>query len=715
MTYVCLGRTRFCRKRFNVCNLCVVVFIGIDIVVLYYLGGVQLCGLPHGVVLVLILCYAQIGVGLFGDVYHKASEYGLSAEGAFDDTMSASVALTVLLTTENFPDVFRPAFHHDKFTALVYFLSYFLIGVWMTMSLLLAIIFTTYKEKCTDKVARTQQAEQKSLLTAYIIMQDSGEPLDFMKWCMLLKHVLFDSLDSDGDEMITIEEFFRLPEVLNYRLHRSVIQTDAEEGSTLRSWMRRTMDKPALSLGQLADTEVACPPQTRPAYQRCLCRISFFGRVPVGYQAFIRGAHWLTVINSVVVALRGCGAPASIGFTSSALGGAITLRDDLDGCLQGLAKMPDEGRMMLAGINLLILLMFAAELICRWCKLGTNGLYREWGLDFLVVAASLVCGFGNAFDIYNTVSWMYPYMSALQVLRILSTRKEFRSLVETFFECLPMVLEMVTVTFCILYFYSVVGMELFSTSIVGDVPYCSKGGDSPVNTGDAKKDICLDDIENFQTPGHAMLALFQIITSNNWNDVMYPNVVANIKISGTGFPGYFYFISFFTLMVLLVINLMTCLVIDIYESRRDVIEREGQKAQQLRYAQEAGGEVVYTLVQVRDWTRKLMGRRPHETQSEALEQSIITLEEEVAQQEVKHLQAVLRARDQPVDGVWSNEMLEKLVTMETKDWQQVLGSAHASPARCRPARPPSARDSGSDEEDSEIPPADSPIRCGDLE
>ncbi|KAK3278480.1 hypothetical protein CYMTET_13586 [Cymbomonas tetramitiformis] len=727
MTYVCLGRTRFCRKRFNVCNLCVVVFIGIDIVVLYYLGGVQLRltralrplliishvrwlrqvvstilkTIPRvsdlfGVVLVLILCYAQIGVGLFGDVYHKASEYGLSAEGAFDDTMSASVALTVLLTTENFPDVFRPAFHHDKFTALVYFLSYFLIGVWMTMSLLLAIIFTTYKEKCTDKVARTQQAEQKSLLTAYIIMQDSGEPLDFMKWCMLLKHVkpsphlgidgallelapgclppisaepalqtrralisaprlcpqvLFDSLDSDGDEMITIEEFFRLPEVLNYRLHRSVIQTDAEEGSTLRSWMRRTMDKPALSLGQLADTE-----------------------------AFIRGAHWLTVINSVVVALR------------------------------GLAKMPDEGRMMLAGINLLILLMFAAELICRWCKLGTNGLYREWGLDFLVVAASLVCGFGNAFDIYNTVSWMYPYMSALQVLRILSTRKEFRSLVETFFECLPMVLEMVTVTFCILYFYSVVGMELFSTSIVGDVPYCSKGGDSPVNTGDAKKDICLDDIENFQTPGHAMLALFQIITSNNWNDVMYPNVVANIKISGTGFPGYFYFISFFTLMVLLVINLMTCLVIDIYESRRDVIEREGQKAQQLRYAQEAGGEVVYTLVQVRDWTRKLMGRRPHETQSEALEQSIITLEEEVAQQEVKHLQAVLRARDQPVDGVWSNEMLEKLVTMETKDWQQVLGSAHASPARCRPARPPSARDSGSDEEDSEIPPADSPIR-----
>ncbi|KAK3269586.1 mitochondrial thiamine pyrophosphate transporter, partial [Cymbomonas tetramitiformis] len=307
-------------------------------------------------------------------------------------------------------------------------------------------------------------------------------------------------------------------------------------------------------------------------------------------------------------------------------GGNVVISDVGGGGNLGLAKMPDEGRMMLAGINLLILLMFAAELICRWCKLGTNGLYREWGLDFLVVAASLVCGFGNAFDIYNTVSWMYPYMSALQVLRILSTRKEFRSLVETFFECLPMVLEMVTVTFCILYFYSVVGMELFSTSIVGDVPYCSKGGDSPVNTGDAKKDICLDDIENFQTPGHAMLALFQIITSNNWNDVMYPNVVANIKISGTGFPGYFYFISFFTLMVLLVINLMTCLVIDIYESRRDVIEREGQKAQQLRYAQEAGGEVVYTLVQVRDWTRKLMGRRPHETQSEALEQSIITLE-----------------------------------------------------------------------------------------
>ncbi|KAK3253194.1 hypothetical protein CYMTET_37544 [Cymbomonas tetramitiformis] len=124
-TYKCLGRNRFCRKKFNLCYLATLAVTTFDILFVYLILGYKLRPtralrplfiISHvrwlrqqlstilktipkvfdlfRLVIVMILCYAIIGVKLFKDAYHDAPEYGLSADGVFDNTYSACVALS---------------------------------------------------------------------------------------------------------------------------------------------------------------------------------------------------------------------------------------------------------------------------------------------------------------------------------------------------------------------------------------------------------------------------------------------------------------------------------------------------------------------------------------------------------------------------------------------------------------------------------------------
>lgn len=95
----------------------------------------------------------------------------------------------------------------------------------------------------------------------------------------------------------------------------------------------------------------------------------------------------------------------------------------------------------------------------------------------------------------------------------------------------------------VFYIYGVVGMELFH--------------------GALKKKPSDYDPENFDTFLNAMLALFQISTTNNWNDVMFSLIHS--------FSSSFYFVSFFFIVCIIMVNILTSFVIDTYST---YIEKE---------------------------------------------------------------------------------------------------------------------------------------------
>ena len=57
----------------------------------------------------------------------------------------------VLLTTTNYPDIALPAYSDNRFYIL-FFLTYLLIGFYLFMSMLLAVVYSNFKNRYLDKL-----------------------------------------------------------------------------------------------------------------------------------------------------------------------------------------------------------------------------------------------------------------------------------------------------------------------------------------------------------------------------------------------------------------------------------------------------------------------------------------------------------------------------------------------------------------------------------
>jgi hypothetical protein len=124
-------------------------------------------------VFILLMMFAYLGVILFSassniDVYHNTQtiEYNnvllqgslvnitstqflvFPTSAYFVDFSEALFSLQVLLTTNNFPDILVTAFHTNKWV-FFYFFVFILIGLYFLYPLLLASIFSTFRDRAT--------------------------------------------------------------------------------------------------------------------------------------------------------------------------------------------------------------------------------------------------------------------------------------------------------------------------------------------------------------------------------------------------------------------------------------------------------------------------------------------------------------------------------------------------------------------------------------
>jgi hypothetical protein len=119
--------------------------------------------------------YSLLGHALFHGLYHEL-QY---PDQNFETPHNAMVALVILLTTENYPDILHPAYDYSPWLGVSFFWSYIIIGIWLFMSLLLAVICEFYEEQHTIKVMDTRLKEQKNLLvvrhfTSLVVILEFG-------------------------------------------------------------------------------------------------------------------------------------------------------------------------------------------------------------------------------------------------------------------------------------------------------------------------------------------------------------------------------------------------------------------------------------------------------------------------------------------------------------------------------------------------------------
>eukprot|EP00467_Chlorarachnion_reptans_P004554 CAMPEP_0114493652 /NCGR_PEP_ID=MMETSP0109-20121206/4221_1 /TAXON_ID=29199 /ORGANISM="Chlorarachnion reptans, Strain CCCM449" /LENGTH=486 /DNA_ID=CAMNT_0001670613 /DNA_START=242 /DNA_END=1703 /DNA_ORIENTATION=+ len=163
-------------------------------------------------------------------------------------------------------------------------------------------------------------------------------------------------------------------------------------------------------------------------------------------------------------------------------------------------------------------------------------------------------------------------LRAFRVLRIVTTSKKLTKLIRGIFGAMQTVLWlMVVVTMAwmndnnklrwrantpiwkvlllvIFYIFVVIGMQTFSYRAVGKSPY--------------------QKIESFDGFWPAMLSLFQITTTNNWNDVMF-TVLPDTRLQYSLF-----FISFYFIVCMVILNVVTTLIIQGFSKNQEFVEQE---------------------------------------------------------------------------------------------------------------------------------------------
>ena len=210
----------------------------------------------------------------------------------------------------------------------------------------------------------------------------------------------------------------------------------------------------------------------------------------------------------------------------------------------------------------------------------------------------------------------------VRIFRLFSVFPALREIVATFARCGEVIVVLLACLLCLGYSYACIGMETFSSQVTGPRDLCVEYLEAhntdydyhvedytpsppppppspsplprpPDGLQPPKTLPCLDPIENFEDPWRALLALFQVTTSNNWNAVMYPNVAT---LSATwGSPGrvcaVLYFVSFYVAAVLILVNILTSLVMEMFgltwRAQKRRADEEEERARAARAARAA--------------------------------------------------------------------------------------------------------------------------------
>ena len=534
---------------------------------------------------VLILAWATLGVQLYQGAYDVED---VDDRGNFDNAFDGAVAMTVLLTTENFPDVMRPALGFvatrvngvPKPVTACFFVSFIVLGVWLGMSLWTSVIFETYKQQHRNKVRGARAREQKALIAAYSVLRDApaNERLDAETWIAVAMkaragltaahaRALFETLDRNGDGMIDVDAFLETCDALRARVARAPALVGEEDATPLDVERNVRRDDEVFETLETLETFVS---PARTSTERFRHAIGSFVRS----SRFAFASRALAYFQTAVICARRRDAGADADALVDWLDGACVFLFALEmavktaaACLRadGVPKRTRDGTFVCASS-------------------GARGFVAAHGFDFVLALVS-VASFLNP----RAAGPAFRRKTApFRVLRLVSTDPAQRRIVSTFARCARVIGTLLAVLACVVYAYACVGLELFGSEVTRRRGYCVSADETSADetSGDvgfadfadfadfaeaenatSAAAPCLDREENFETPWNAFLALFQVATSNNWHNILYPNAAA-MRVGGAGEIGrvfaVFYFVSFYFVAVLLLVNILTSLVLEMF-------------------------------------------------------------------------------------------------------------------------------------------------------
>lgn len=500
-----------------------------------------------------IFVFAIVGMLLF-----QGSEEGSTY---FPDIWTSSMSLLILLTTANFPDIMMPAYREHR-GYFFYFFVFLLIAYYFGTNLILATVYNSYRRQFEEKAAEYRRRTQEALTVAFHLLDvHNCNQIDIELCVMLLKELerpafaVFDYETSRveiqntkqmvadlqaahraaGMTGISQDYFSRL--VASMQLNKKKNRKWGKFKDKLKPKGTTSPTNTVAEGGSLPSSHAGSGSSLPPALVQL-----------VTHEWFEYAVDFIVLANSLVLAKQAdtvarcsaaeqAGSAAQIWEGEGACGSELQIWDIIEP---------------------MFTVAYCCEMLVKLLVYGVNGYMSSETncFDGVITISCLVGEFVRVFaHTGRHATRLILLVRFARVGRLLATIKRFNVIFATFLQLLPSFTTLFLMISALFYVYAAIGVDVFGGKVRVDHPLLQPNSTDPDGAAFGQAGYYANNFNDFAS---ALVTLFELMVVNNWFVIMNGVTVVSHKYAPL------YFISFWMITVMVVMNLVVAFVLEAF-------------------------------------------------------------------------------------------------------------------------------------------------------
>ncbi|CAN4104961.1 unnamed protein product [Withania somnifera] len=398
------------------------------------------------------------------------------------------------------------------------FVLYVLLGVYFVTNLVLAVVYDSFKSELVKQVAEKDRRRLSTLKKAFTLIDDSNNGFLDKKQCILLfeelnKYRTLPKISGDDFEAI----FTELDDTGDFKINLD----EFADLCTAIGLRFQKEDVPSIFEG---------------------CPTFYHSPASEKLRDFVRGATFEYIIVFVLL----------VNLV------AVIIETTLD--IQN-----NSGQTFWQKVEFIFGWLYVIEMALKVYTYGFENYWRDGQNRFdFVITWVIVIGETATFVAPNDLTflsngeWIRYLLIArmLRLIRLLLHVAQYRGFVATFLTLIPSLMPYLGTIFCILCFYCSLALQVYLWGIV------NTGNPNLASTDLADNDYYLF---NFNDYPSGMVTLFNLLVMGNWQVWMQ----SYKELTGTAWT-YVYFVSFYLISVLWLLNLIVAFVLEAFQAEMDL-------------------------------------------------------------------------------------------------------------------------------------------------
>nr|XP_043623765.1 two pore calcium channel protein 1A [Erigeron canadensis] len=415
----------------------------------------------------------------------------------------------VLFTTANNPDVWTPAYKSSRWSSL-FFILYVLLGVYFVTNLILAVVYDSFKCELVKQVGAKDDMRTRILRRAFNLIDKNHIGSLDKDQCM----ELFEELNTYRTLPKISKEDFEL--IFSALDDSGDFKINAEEFNDLCNAIALKFQK--------EDTEPWL--KKFPFYNSSLSE---------GLKGFVKSTTFGYVVAFALL----------LNLV------AVITETTLD--IQN-----NSGQKFWQKVEFIFGWIYVVEMALKVYTFGFENYWKDSQNRFdFIVTWVIVIGETATFispkelTFISNGEWIRYLLIArmLRLIRLLMHVKRYRAFIATFLTLIPSLMPYLGTVFCVMCIYCTMGIQIFGGIV--------NAGNPDLPTTDLADNDYL--LFNFNDYPNGMVTLFNLMVLGNWQVWMQDYVT----LTGSAWA-YAYFISFYLITVLLLLNLIVAFVLEAF-------------------------------------------------------------------------------------------------------------------------------------------------------